>query len=157
MVTMFQTNHDDSSDYDDYYDYDDYEYNYKQRHAQGLCPCSGGNGQYGQYGQYVQNKECTNYQCYGYNCVGVRVEPDGRVLSAPFGFGEKEYEIGPDFGDNYAIDHPAEFEGVILKERYIPEEIFENYNVDYDEEESNSASTPTDEDIDSSLDGYDSV
>jgi len=146
MATMIQTHHDDSNDYDDY------EYNYKQRHAQGLCPCAGGNG------HYIQNKECTNYQCYGYNCVGVRVEPDGRILSAPFGFGEKEYEVGPDFGDNYAETYPDEFDGVVLKERYNPEEIFEynGYN-DWSDDDSNTADTSTDEDVDSDFDGYDSV
>jgi len=153
MATMIQTHHDDSNDYDDY---DDYEYNYKQRHTQGLCPCAGGNS------HYIQNKDCVNYQCYGYNCVGIRVESDGRVLSAPFGFGEKEYEIGPDFGENYTETHQDEFEGVILKERYNPGEIFEYHYAEY-EDDSNTAYTSTDDDVVNSEDsnsdfgGYDSV
>lgn len=142
MTTIFQNHHINEDD----------EYNYKQRHAQGLCPCAGGNG------YYIRNQECVNYQSYGYNCVGVRVDPSGQVFSAPWGFDEKEYEVGSDFGKNYAIDHPDEFEGIVLKEKYIPVEIFEyNYDNDYDDSDTASTSSEDDYSDDPNIDGYDSV
>lgn len=113
--------YDSSDDEYDYYDQYDYEFNYKERHSQGLCPC-------GRNFSYIKNVECTNYQNYGYNCVGVRVEPNGKVLSAPFGFGKKQYEIGPDFGEHYARDHPEEFRGVVLNGIYNPQQYQEYYS-----------------------------
>jgi hypothetical protein len=60
-------------------------------------------------GGYKTDQECANYKTYGYNCQGTRRESDGRLLSAPFGFGQKRHAIGPDFGETYAEDHPLEF------------------------------------------------
>ena len=60
-------------------------------------------------GGYKKDQDCSCYKAYGYNCLGTRREPDGRVLSSPFGFGEKEHTIGSDFGETYAEDHPEEF------------------------------------------------
>lgn len=80
----------------------DYEYNADDRHKEGLCPC-GSN-------RYVPNNKCPNYRAYGYNCMGKRREPDGRVLQSPFGMNKRTgYEIGPDFGDTYDDDHREEF------------------------------------------------
>lgn len=151
MATIFKINYDEDSDSSDDYEYDDYEHNYRQRHAQGLCPCAGSTN-----GQYIKNRECINYQHYGYNCVGIRVELDGRILSAPYGFGEKEYEVGPDFGDNYAETHPDEFEGVVLKKGYNPEEHIE-YSDDTEDVSNEYDLCDSMESNDNHYDGYDSA
>ena len=79
----------------------DYDVHWRIRDAQGLCPCCGGL-------VYVKNTTCENYRIYGYNCMQVRVEPDGRVLSMNQN-DERLYPAGPAFGYTYAEDHPDEF------------------------------------------------
>jgi hypothetical protein len=79
-----------------------------------------------------KDTECANYRAYGYNCGGTRCEPDGQILHAPFGFGQKTNKIGPDFGDTYCRDHPEEFEEKESIRSSPQAEMYDDYDSDPD-------------------------